>query len=258
MPMPAYIDSHAHLFSEEFDADRDAMVQRALDAGVGRIYLPNIDSGTIGAMLDLEARYPGAMYPMMGLHPCSVGADVERELDIVYEWLTRRRFSAVGEIGLDFYWDETFRAQQLHAFSTQVDWAAEQGLPIVIHSRSATRECIDIVRSRQTGALRGVFHCFSGTLAEAREIIALGFLLGIGGVVTFKKSMLPEIVREIPLEHLVLETDAPYLAPVPHRGKRNESAYLPVIAGQIAAILSLPVDEVARVTTDNALRLFAN
>lgn len=254
--MPEYIDSHTHLFSAEFDTDRDQVMQRALDSGVTRMYLPNIDSGTVEAMLDLEKRYPGTAFAMMGLHPCSVNGEVARELETVREWLERRSFSAVGEIGLDFYWDQTFRTEQIEAFSTQVDWALAYGLPIVIHSRESTPECIEVVRSKQNGSLRGIFHCFSGTAAEAAEIIDLGFLLGIGGVVTFKKSTLPEQLEGIGLEHIVLETDSPYLAPVPYRGKRNESAYIPLIAERIAGIKQVSLDEVARVTTDNVLRLF--
>lgn len=256
--MTPYIDSHTHLFLTEFDEDRDQVMQRAVAAGVTKMYLPNIDSGTIAAMIDLEDRYPGVAYAMMGLHPCSVQANVEQELDVVYQWLSRRHFSAVGEIGLDFYWDQTFRSQQIEAFSTQIDWALQFGLPIVIHSRSATPECIDIVRSRQNGSLRGIFHCFSGTPEEAAAITDLGFLLGIGGVVTFKKATLPEVLKRVDLEHIVLETDSPYLAPVPNRGKRNESAYLPFVAEQIAAIKDVPVETVARLTTDNALRVFSN
>ena len=251
-----FIDSHTHLFSTEFDEDQDQVMRRALDAGVTRMYLPNIDSGTIPAMLDLESRYPGTAFAMMGLHPCSVQANVAEELDVVSHWLRSRSFSAVGEIGLDFYWDQTFRTQQIEAFSTQIDWALAYGLPIVIHSRASTQECIDIVRSKQNGSLRGIFHCFSGTSAEATAIKELGFLLGIGGVVTFKKSNLPELLSDIGLEHIVLETDAPYLAPTPYRGKRNESAYIPLIADRVAQIKQVSVEQVARVTTENALRVF--
>lgn len=254
--MTTFIDSHAHIFSDEFDEDRDGVMSRALAAGVRQIFLPNIDTGTIDAMLDIERRFPGMAFPMMGLHPCSVKGNVEQELDVIHGWLRKRRFSAVGEIGLDFYWDLAYKSQQLAAFSTQIDWALIYDLPVVIHSRNSTRECIDLVRSKQQGSLRGVFHCFGGTPEEAREIIGLGFFLGIGGVVTFKKSALPEVLADIGLEHLLLETDAPYLAPVPYRGKRNESAYIPLIAEKIAAIKRLPVEEVARITSGNALSLF--
>lgn len=251
-----FIDSHTHLFSTEFDEDRDQVMQRAMAAGVTRMYLPNIDSGTIPAMVDLESRYPGTAFAMMGLHPCSVQANVAEELGVVRDWLALRSFSAVGEIGLDFYWDQTFRDQQIEAFSTQIDWAIDYGLPVVIHSRASTRECIDIVGSKQTGLLRGIFHCFSGTPEEAARITELGFLVGIGGVVTFKKSSLPELLGGVDLEHIVLETDSPYLAPSPYRGKRNESAYIPLIAERIAEIKQVSVEQVAHVTTENALRVF--
>jgi TatD DNase family protein len=240
----------------EFDDDREAMIQRAVHAGVNKIFLPNIDSSTIDAMLKVENDFPGHTHPMMGLHPCSVKENMDEELKLVEHWLTQRPFAAVGEIGLDFYWDLTFKEQQVAAFSAQIDLALQYDLPIVIHSRNATRECIEIVQSKQNGRLKGVFHCFAGLPEEAREIIDLGFYLGIGGTVTFKKSTLPDLIRHIGLEFLLLETDAPYLAPVPHRGKRNESGYIPLIAEQIAAIKEVTVEEVAETTSFNASRLF--
>ncbi|MGH2643890.1 MAG: TatD family hydrolase, partial [Chitinophagaceae bacterium] len=214
------------------------------------------DSSTIDALLDFEKNYFGRAFAMMGLHPCSVKENVDQELDIVKHWLSQRKFAAIGEIGLDFYWDVTFKEQQIAAFSAQIDLALQYDLPIVIHSRNSTCECIDIVRSKQHGTLKGVFHCFSGTIAEAEDIIDMGFYLGIGGVVTFKKSMLPEVLEDIDLSHLLLETDSPYLAPVPYRGKRNESSYIPLIAEKIAEIRSVEVAEVADITTKNANRLF--
>ena len=251
------IDSHSHLYLEEFKEDRPEMMERAQKAGVDKIFLPNIDSNTVEDMLQLEADFPGRVFAMMGLHPCSVNENVERELTLVRDWLSKRNFAAVGEIGLDFYRDITYKQQQIEAFSHQIDWALEYDLPIVIHSRNSTRECIDIIRSKQAGNLRGVFHCFSGTLAEANEIIGLGFYLGIGGVLTFKKSTLPAIIKEIELRRLVLETDSPYLAPVPFRGKRNESSYVKAVAEKLAEIKSVSLDEVATVTTENALQLFS-
>jgi TatD DNase family protein len=251
-----FVDSHAHLYMEEFREDRAEVMQRADAAGVEKIFLPNIDSSTTAAMLDMETEFPGRVFPMMGLHPCSVKEDAETELSAVREWFSRRRFAAVGETGLDFYWDLTFREQQIAAFSAQADLALQYDVPLVIHSRNSTRECIDIVREKQKGALKGVFHCFSGTTDEAREIIDLGFFLGIGGVLTFKKSALPELLRDVPLEHLLLETDAPYLAPVPFRGKRNESSYVPLVAEKLAAVLEIPLAVVAEVTTRNASTLF--
>lgn len=250
------IDSHAHLYLEEFKEDRQEIMERAEKAAVDKIFLPNIDSTTVRDMLQLEADFPGRVFPMMGLHPCSVNENAEKELELVKDWLSKRKFSAVGEIGLDFYWDITFKQQQMAAFSCQIDWALEYDLPIVIHSRNSTKECIDIVRSKQNGYLKGVFHCFSGTVAEAKEITGLNFYLGIGGVLTFKKSTLPAIIKETDLGYLLLETDSPYLAPVPYRGKRNESSYVKTVAEKLAEIKSVTLDEVATVTTENALRLF--
>lgn len=250
------IDSHAHLYLEEFKEDRQEMMERAQKAGVDKIFLPNIDSTTVEDMLQLEADYPGRVFPMMGLHPCSVNENVEKELSLVKEWLSKRNFAAIGEIGLDFYWDITFKQQQIEAFSRQIDWALQYDLPIVIHSRNSTQECIDVVQRKQDGHLKGVFHCFLGTASEAKAIIDLGFYLGIGGVLTFKKSTLPEVIKDIDLSHLLLETDAPYLAPVPFRGKRNESSYVSAVADKIAEIKSIPFEEVATVTTENTLQLF--
>lgn len=232
------------------------MITRALEAGVHKLLLPNIDHSSIEGMLALEEQYPGQCYAMMGLHPCYVDENVEKEMALVREWLAKRPFIAVGEIGLDFYWDKTHAALQHQVFREQLQLSKDYKLPVVIHSRESTRQCIDEVRSMQDGQLSGVFHCFSGTLEEAREVIDLGFYLGIGGVVTFKKSGLDKIVEQIDLQHIVLETDAPYLAPVPYRGKRNESAYIPLIGEMVADVKNLKIDEVAAVTTSNALKLF--
>ncbi|UPK69925.1 TatD family hydrolase [Chitinophaga filiformis] len=251
-----WIDTHAHLYGEEFSADRTVMVERALAAGVSRLYLPNIDSTSIEGMLALEAQFPDNCFAMMGVHPCYINENVERELSVVREWLSKRPFKAIGEIGLDFYWDTTYREQQYHAFRSQLELAREYNLPVAIHSRESTRECIDEVKALQDGRLSGVFHCFSGTLEEAKEIIDLGFYLGIGGVVTFKKSGLDKILEDIDLQYVVLETDAPYLAPVPYRGKRNESAYIPLIGEKIADVKNLKIADVAAMTTNNALKLF--
>lgn len=250
------IDTHAHLYLEDFDEDRKTLMQRAKEKGVERVYLPNIDSTTIEPLLQMEKDFPQQAFPMMGLHPCNVKENVAEELQIVKQWLDKKKFAAVGEIGLDFYWDTTFKEQQMAAFRQQIDWAMEYRLPIVIHARDSLVECIDIVRSRQKGSLMGIFHCFSGTTEQAQDIINLGFLMGIGGVVTFKKSTLPELIKEIPLRHLVLETDAPYLTPAPHRGKRNESSYIPYIAEKIAEIKNCTLAEVTDATTANALDLY--
>lgn len=251
-----FIDTHAHLYLEEFNEDREAVMQRAMDSGVKKIFLPNIDSGTIHAMLDMEKKFPKQAFAMMGLHPGSVNGTVEEELKRVKEWLSKRKFVAVGEIGLDFYWDTTFKEQQLQAFSAQIDLALQYDLPIVIHSRNAMAECIEMVQGKQNGKLKGIFHCFSGTVTEAKKIVALGFYLGIGGVITFKKSTLPEVLKRIDLERLVLETDSPYLTPVPHRGKRNESSYIPFIAEKVAEIKGVSVDVVAGITSSNARILY--
>lgn len=250
------VDTHCHLYSEEFKEDIDDVIRSAQAAGVAQFYMPNIDSTSIDDMLTLEEKYPGACIPMMGLHPCYVKENYREELSLVEDWLQQRRFAAVGEIGLDFYWDTSFTTQQYEAFHQQIIWAKQYGLPIVIHTRNAMQEAIDVVKEHADSTLRGIFHCFGGSLQEAQQIIDLGFLLGIGGVLTYKKSGLKEVLKDIPLEHLVLETDAPYLSPVPFRGKRNESAYLPYVIKELAELKQAPVEEVARVTTANANLVF--
>jgi TatD DNase family protein len=252
------VDSHIHIYAEEFDRDRDALIKKAAALGVERLYMPNIDAGSIGAMLDAEARYPGTCFPMMGLHPCSVTVNVEKELKQIREWLEKRRFAAIGEIGIDLHWDKTTLPYQETAFRTQVEWALEFGYPVVIHSRKSLGEILAVLKSfpRQPG---GIFHCFSGSLEEARRILELGsYKLGIGGVVTFKNAGLAGVVKELPLSALVLETDAPYLAPVPFRGKRNEPGYLLEIAKTIAQVKDIDITEVALATTQNAVSVFAN
>jgi TatD DNase family protein len=251
-----FIDTHTHLYDEQDPALQDAMIQRAIDAGVTAMYMPNCDAETIPGMMSIATRYPDHCFPMMGLHPCYVKEAFEQELATMQALLPQHRFSAIGEIGLDYYWDKTFTAQQQIAFEQQIDWALEYELPIVIHSRESTAECIETVRKKQNGRLRGIFHCFSGTTEQAAEITELGLYLGIGGVVTYKKSTLPEVVAAMDLAHMVLETDAPYLAPVPYRGKRNESSYIPIIAAQIAAIKGMPLTEVAAITSENAKKIF--
>jgi TatD DNase family protein len=250
------IDTHAHIYSTEFDSDRDEMIREIRAAGIDRIYMPNVDVYTIDAMLRCESSYPGMCIPMMGLHPCDVKEDFEDQLELMKEWLDKRSFAAVGEIGLDLYWDKSFFEQQKEALKIQIDWAKNESLPIVLHCRESMDETIEIVREEQDGSLRGIFHCFNGNLSQAKEIIELGFLLGIGGVATFKNGGLDQVIPEIGLEHLVLETDAPYLAPVPFRGKRNSPAYLPYIASKIGDYLKVSKETVAAQTTANALNLF--
>jgi len=247
------IDTHAHIYLSEFDNDRSAVVENAKLAGVGLIVMPAIDSKTHVAMMELEQQY-STCKSMIGLHPCSVQDKNEEELNIVEHWLNKREFIAIGEIGLDLYWDKTFIDQQYEAFHHQIALAINHHLPIVIHSRNAIDECLEVVK--QYPGLTGVFHCFSGNLYQVEQIIQTGFLLGIGGVITYKNAGLDKVIKEIGLDSLVLETDAPYLSPVPFRGKRNESSYLIYIAQKIAGITNKEVDEIALVTSQNAMKLF--
>ncbi len=250
-------DTHTHLYSRQFDSDRNAMVQRALAAGVHKMYLPNVDSTSIDAMLALEAAYPAHCFAMMGLHPCSVQANYQDELALVREWLDRRPFVAIGEIGIDLYWDKTHIEAQQEAFLTQCEWAKALDIPIVIHTREATERTIDLVREVKDERLRGIFHCFGGTAREAEAIIDLGFHLGIGGVLTYPKSGLDKTLEVIDLQYIVLETDAPYLAPIPHRGKRNESAYVELVAERLAAVKQTTLERIATVTSATAEKIFA-
>lgn len=251
------IDTHTHLYLEQFSQDRDDMIQRAIQSGVDRFFLPNIDRSSIGPMLDLEEAYPERCFAMMGLHPCSVNADFEEELAIVRQWLDKRPFCAIGEIGIDLYWDKTYFEQQKEAFLIQAEWAKELEIPIVIHTRDAIDITIELVERIKDSRLQGVFHCFTGTPEQAERILSLGFYLGIGGVLTFKNSGLDKVMERVGLEQVVLETDSPYLAPVPYRGKRNESAYTRLVAEKLAAVKSMTLEAVAEVTTKNATALFA-
>ena len=250
------IDSHAHIYSEKFDEDRATAVERAQEEGVSRIYMPNIDHTSIDSLLEAEEKYPQQCIPMMGLHPTSVDKDFERELYLVEEWLDKRAFAAVGECGIDLYWDKTFLPQQQEALKVQVALAKKHQLPIVLHTRDSFNETFEIISAAQDGTLRGVFHCFTGTVEEAEKVKELGFLMGIGGVATFKNGGLDKVLPHVSLDNLVLETDCPYLAPTPHRGKRNEPVYLPLIAKRVAELMQKPVEEVAGKTTANALNLF--
>ncbi len=252
-----YTDTHTHLFHKQFDTDRHEMVQRAQDAGVHKLFLPNIDLASVEALHAMCDEFPEVCFPMMGLHPCSVGEDPSRDLAEVERLLATGRYWAVGEIGIDLHWDKTWLAQQQEVFRRQVRWAKELALPVAIHCRESFEEVMAIVEEENNEHLTGVFHCFTGTEDQARRIIALGgFMLGIGGVITYPKSGLAETMAQVGAAHCVLETDAPYLAPVPHRGKRNESSYIPIIAEALATAVGLPVEEVARITTANAELLF--
>lgn len=250
------IDTHCHLYNKEFARDIDEVIQRAEREGVEKFYLPAVDSGSHEALMALEQRYPGKCIGMMGLHPTSVKADHIEELKLVEDWLQQRSWVAVGEIGLDFYWDRTFETQQYEAFHRQIEWALHYRIPIVIHSRNSMQESIGVVREHQRGSLRGIFHCFSGDGDAARQVVDLGLYLGIGGVLTYKNSGLAEALKDIPLESMVLETDAPYLSPVPFRGKRNESSYLQYVVAKLAEVKGVSREEVARVTTENAQKIF--
>jgi len=246
------IDTHCHLYLEEFRNDLPELMLRADQEGVTKIYMPGLDSHYAENVLELADRYPGRCFAMAGLHPCYVKENYARELELIEESLATRKFAAVGEIGLDYYWDRNFDEYQQISFVRQIGMAKQYGLPIVIHSRNSMDDCIKILRQEKTPSLRGIFHCFSGTVKQAWDIIDCGMMLGIGGVVTYKNAGLAEVVAQLPLEHIVLETDAPYLTPVPFRGKRNESSYLKYIVARIAALRNVPVEEVAAITTANA------
>jgi TatD DNase family protein len=250
------IETHAHIYYDPFDNDIDETINRAKEVGVKKIFLPNVDSSSIERMLSLEERYPDYCVAMMGLHPCSVKENYEEELDLVTSWLEKRKFVAVGEIGLDLYWDKTFFEQQKHAFQYQMDLAKKHEIPFVIHSRDSNEEVIEILEKNAGDHLKGIFHCFSGTVEQAQRVVDVGMYIGIGGVVTFKNGGLNKVVPDIDLKNIVLETDSPYLTPVPFRGKRNEPSYLTYIVEKIAELKGISVEEVKEVTTQNALNAF--
>lgn len=252
-----FYDTHTHLYLEEFAVDRQETIQRAVEAGVDKFFLPNIDSTSIEGMLQMEKDFPRRCFPMMGLHPCSVKGNYQTQLKEVKSWLDKHKFYAIGEIGIDLYWDKTFEEEQKTVFKEQIILAKKHKLPIVIHLRNAFDETFEIVEQLNDANLKGIFHCFSGTKEQAEKIISLGgFKLGIGGVVTFKNAGLDKAIMDINPEHLVLETDSPYLAPVPFRGKRNESAYLLLVAQKLAEIYNLPLEKIASITTANANEVF--
>lgn len=252
-----WIDTHAHIYADEFNTDRVEMMQRAAQNSIGKIFMPNIDHTSIDGMLELERKYPSVCYPMMGLHPCYVKKDFEKELYLVENWLGKRNFSAVGEMGTDLYWDKTFWDQQVEAFTIQVGLAKKHNLPIVVHCRESMDETIALVEKLQDGNLAGIFHCFTGSKEQAEKLSKLGFHLGIGGVATFKKGGMENVIPHIPMDRIVLETDTPYLAPTPHRGKRNEPSFIPLIAQRVAELKNSNLADVQAATTQNALRLFS-
>lgn len=249
-------DTHTHLYSEQFDEDRKAVIKRAKDAGVSRFFIPAIDSSYTESMLSLEKENPNAVFLMMGLHPTSVKENYQEELAHVKEWINKKDFYAIGEIGIDLYWDKSFLTQQQEAFRTQIKWAKEKKLPIVIHCRDAFDEIFEILETEKSGNLRGIFHCFTGTLAQAKQAISYNMKLGIGGVATFKNGKIDKFLNEIDIQHIVLETDSPYLAPTPFRGKRNESSYITQVIVKLVDIYELSFDEIAKITTQNSKDVF--
>ncbi len=251
-----FIDTHTHLYAEEFKDDRKAVIEKAIHNGVSKLFLPNIDIHSIQPMLDLCWDFPENCFPMMGLHPCSVDVHVEAHLFQIQKWFKKRKFYAVGEIGLDYYWSTEFKDQQIKAFRLQIQWAIQMDLPIVVHSRNSNEDVIAILKEMKHPKLRGIFHCFGGNAAQAKEVVELGFLLGIGGVITFKNGGLDKAIEDIDLRHLVLETDSPYLAPVPHRGKRNESLYILDVAKKLAEVKKVGLAQIAKITTENANMIF--
>ena len=249
-------DTHTHLYSEQFDEDREDMIQRAKDAGVSRFFIPAIDSSYTESMFALEKENPNDIFLMMGLHPTSVKENYLEELAHVKNWIDKRLFYAIGEIGIDLYWDKSFLVQQQEAFRTQIKWAKEKKIPIVIHCRDAFDEIFEILESEKSDDLRGIFHCFTGTLEQAKQAISYNMKLGIGGVATFKNGKIDKFLNEIGLQHIVLETDSPYLAPTPFRGKRNESSYITNVIDKLVAIYGISFQEIVEITTQNSKDVF--
>ena len=249
-------DTHTHLYSEQFDNDRAEMMQRALDNGISRFFVPAIDASYTEAMLKLENEYPSNVFLMMGLHPTSVKEDYLEELHQVKNWLDKRKFYGVGEIGIDLYWDKTFLLQQQDAFKTQIEWAKERKLPIVIHCRESFNEIFEVLEEVNDDRLFGIFHCFTGDIEQAKRAMSFNMKLGIGGVVTFKNGGINKFLHKIPVKNIVLETDSPYLAPVPFRGKRNESSYILKVLDKLADIYNLTPQEIAKLTTQNSIDIF--
>jgi TatD DNase family protein len=251
-----WVDTHAHIYLDEFKPDRHDAIQRAIENGVTRIFMPNIDHTSIDDMLEVEAKYPDHCVPMMGLHPCSVKKGFERELYLIEEWVFKRKFAAIGEMGTDLYWDKTHFDAQKEAFRIQAGWAKQLGLPLVIHCRESIDETLELLEPMKDEKLRGVFHCFTGNAVQAKRVTDIGFLFGLGGVATFKNGGLDQVIPYLEPGSLLMETDSPYLAPVPHRGKRNEPAYIPLIAEKVCEFKKVDKDELAALTTRNAMRLF--
>jgi len=252
-----FIDTHSHFYVQNFDADRDDAVAKSLQAGVSHILLPNIDLESLPRLLDVCQKYPDMCFPLLGLHPCDVKENYPIELEKIFDCFNKYRFVGVGEIGIDLYWSQDYLEKQKEAFRWQIAFAIERDLPIVVHKRQSYYETMAVLNEFKSDKLRGIFHCYSGSLIHAQEVIAKGFLLGIGGTATYKSSKLDEVLPHIPLEKIVLETDAPYLTPVPYRGTRNNSHYIPIIAQKIADIKQITIEEVAQQTTENARKMFS-
>jgi TatD DNase family protein len=251
-----FTDTHAHIYSDKYNGDRDEVIRRTVENGVHKIYMPNVDVDSIDEMLEAELNNPGVCIPMMGLHPCDVNAEFEKQLYVMEAWIGKREFAGIGETGLDLYWDKTFFEQQKEALRIQIQWAKKKRWPIILHCRESMDETITIIREEKSEDLKGIFHCFTGSVDQAKEIIELGFLLGIGGVSTYKNGGLDKVLPEIGLEHLVLETDGPYLAPVPHRGKRNSTEYIPLIAQRVGDLTMSTLERVSSITEENSKKIF--
>jgi TatD DNase family protein len=251
-----FVDTHSHIYSSEFSLDRDEVIARAISVGIDRIVLPNIDSSSLKPMLDLTDSAPGLFFPLIGLHPTSIKEDFRKELQILEYWMGKKKFYGVGEIGIDLYWDKSFLEEQIEAFRIQIGWAKKAQLPIVIHVRDSFSEVFEVLREEYTPELKGVFHSFTGNIHQAKQVTDLGFKIGVNGIVTFKKSGMDEIIKQIDLRHLVIETDSPWLAPAPHRGRRNECSYLTNIADKLALLHNTSIKEIAKITTLNAKELF--
>lgn len=252
-----FTDTHTHLYYETDPAKRGALIERCLENNITRLFLPNVDSSSIPLVMEMVEKFPQYCFPMLGLHPCDVKENFKDELNGIFNSMGSTRIYAIGEIGIDLYWEKSTLTQQQEAFREQISWAKDLNLPIVIHCRDAFDEVYEILLEERDEKLRGIFHCFTGTVEQARKIIDLGFFLGIGGVVTYKNSGLDKVVSEIELKDIVLETDSPYLTPVPYRGKPNESSYLIYIAQKLADIFDVSIEEVARITTENSKKIFS-
>ena len=254
--MSKFIDTHAHIYLDEFKEDIGQIMAKCRSEGVDKIFMPNIDTNSIDDMLDLETKYPENCFAMMGLHPCSVKPGFEKELQVVEDWLTKRKFIGVGEIGIDLYWDKSFLNEQKEAFIIQTNFAKKYQLPIIIHCRDSFNETIALVEALNDGSLKGVFHCFTGTVDEAARVMEQGFYLGLGGVTTFKNAGMDKVIPFLDMDYVLLETDSPYLSPAPYRGKRNQPGYIPLIAERVATLKGITLEEVAQKTTLNAENLF--